>query len=294
VSFQEQISQFLFSGLTTGSIYALVALGFCIIHNATGIVNFTQVDFITLGGMVMYSLLRLLGFGQLAAFPLAVGAVALVGALVQRLTIQPSRSKEVIHLIFITIGVSIVLRGGIKQIWGKSSMALPHISGEEPLRLLGATVLPQSLWILGITLAVVGGLHLFFTRTLTGKAMRATASNPLASNLMGVEANRMVMLSFALSGTLGAVAGVLIVPITTLAYDVGIIIGLKGFAGAILGGYGNFFGAVLGGLLLGVLEALGAGLVSSAYKDVIAFVILLMVLFVRPAGILGRGEARRV
>lgn len=294
MSFWEQISQFLLSGLTTGSIYALVALGFCIIHNATGIVNFTQVDFITLGGMVMYSLLRVLGVGQLAAFPLAVGAVALVGALVQRLAIQPSRSKEVIHLIFITIGVSIVLRGGIKQLWGKSSMALPHFSGEEPLKVLGATILPQSLWILGITLVVVIGLHVFFTKTLTGKAMRATASNPLAANLMGVEANRMVMLSFALSGTLGAVAGVLIVPITTLAYDVGIIIGLKGFAGAILGGYGSFFGAVLGGLLLGVLESLGAGLVSSAYKDVIAFVILLLVLFVRPAGILGSREARRV
>ncbi len=290
----DQLLQFVLSGLTTGSIYALVALGFCIIHNATGIVNFTQVDFITLGGMVMYTLFRQAGLPQWTAFPSAVAAVALVGAMVQRLAIRPARSKEIIHLIFITIGISIVLRGGIKQIWGKASMALPPLSGEEPLRFLGATVLPQSLWIFLITLVVVVGLHLFFTRTTTGKAMRATASNPRAASLMGIDSNKMVMTSFLLSGALGAVAGILIVPITTLAYDVGIMIGLKGFAGAILGGYGSFFGAIVGGLCLGVLESLGAGIVSSDYKDAIAFVILIMVLFFKPSGILGKGESTRV
>ena len=290
----DQLLQFVLSGLTTGSIYALVALGFCIIHNATGIVNFTQVDFITLGGMVMYTLFRQVGVQQWIAFPLAVAAVGVVGAMVQRLAIRPARSKEVIHLIFITIGISIVLRGGIKQIWGKASMALPPLSGEEPLRFLGATVLPQSIWIFLISLAVVVALHLFFTRTTTGKAMRATASNPRAASLMGIDSNKMVMVSFLLSGALGAVAGILIVPITTLAYDVGIMIGLKGFAGAILGGYGSFFGAIVGGLCLGVLESLAAGIVSSDYKDAIAFVILIMVLFFKPSGILGKGESTRV
>jgi branched-chain amino acid transport system permease protein len=290
----DQLLQFVLSGLTTGSIYALVALGFCIIHNATGIVNFTQVDFITLGGMVMYTLFRQVGVQQWIAFPLAVAAVGVVGAMVQRLAIRPARSKEVIHLIFITIGISIVLRGGIKQIWGKASMALPPLSGEEPLRFLGATVLPQSIWIFLISLAVVVALHLFFTRTTTGKAMRATASNPRAASLMGIDSNKMVMVSFLLSGAIGAVAGILIVPITTLAYDVGIMIGLKGFAGAILGGYGSFFGAIVGGLCLGVLESLGAGIVSSDYKDAIAFVILIMVLFFKPSGILGKGESTRV
>lgn len=290
----DQLVQFVVSGLTTGSIYALVALGFCIIHNATGIVNFTQVDFITLGGMVMYTFFRQAGVNQWMAFPLAVASVGIVGAMVQKLAIRPARSKEVIHLIFITIGVSIVLRGGIKQIWGKASMALPPLSGEEPLRFLGATVLPQSIWILLITVAVVVTLHLFFTRTTTGKAMRATASNPRAASLMGIDSDKMVMTSFILSGSLGAVAGILIVPITTLAYDVGIMIGLKGFAGAILGGYGSFFGAIVGGLSLGVLESLGAGLVSSDYKDAIAFVILITVLFFKPSGILGKGESARV
>jgi len=290
----EQLSQFVFSGLTTGSIYALVALGFCIIHNATGIVNFTQVDFVTLGGMVMYTLLRVAGLPTPISFPLAVAVVTVVGGLVQRCAIRPARSREVIHLIFITIGVSIALRGGIKQIWGKSSMALPHFSSEEPVAVLGATILPQSVWIFLITVLVVFCLHLFFTRSLTGKAMRATAANHRAAQLMGIDVHRVVLMSFALSGALGAVAGILIVPITTLAYDIGIMIGLKGFAGAILGGYGNFFGAVIGGLLLGVLESMGAGLISSAYKDVFAFVILLLVLFLRPSGLLGKGDAQRV
>lgn len=294
MTFWEQLIQFIVSGVSTGSIYALVALGFCIIHNATGIVNFTQVDFITLGGMVMYTCLRHMGMGQWLAFLVAVAFVGAVGAMVQRLALRPARSKEVIHLIFITIGASIVLRGGIKQIWGKSSMALPPMSGEEPLKIFGATIIPQSLWILGITLAVVVLLHLFFTKTIQGKAMRATASNPRAAGLVGIEPQRMVLWSFILSGALGAVAGILIVPITTLAYDVGIIIGLKGFAAAILGGYGSFWGGILGGLTLGVLESLGAGLVSSDYKDAIAFVILVSVLFFKPSGLLGKGESLRV
>ncbi len=271
-----------------------MALGFCIIHNATGIVNFTQVDFVTLGGMMMYTFLRGMGLPTAVSFPLAVVAVAAIGGLVQRCAIRPARSKEIIILIFITIGLSIALRGGIKQVWGKSSMALPPFSGEEPIAFLGATIVPQALWIFSITVVVVFCLHFFFSRTLTGKAMRASAANVRAAHLMGIDVNRMIFLSFALSGTLGAVAGILIVPITTLSYDIGVIIGLKGFAGAILGGYGNFFGAVLGGLLLGVLESLGAGLVSSAYKDVFAFLILLLVLFVKPSGLLGRGEGERV
>jgi branched-chain amino acid transport system permease protein len=290
----DQLSQFIFAGLTTGSIYALVALGFCIIHNTTGIVNFTQVDFVTLGGMMMYTFLTGMGLPTVASFPLAVAAVTAIGGLVERLAIRPARSKDIIILIFITIGLSIALRGGIKQVWGKSSMALPSLSGEDPIAILGATVVPQALWIFLITVAVVLCLHFFFSRTLTGKAMRASAANVRAAHLMGIDVNRMIFLSFALSGTLGAVAGVLIVPITTLSYDIGVIIGLKGFAGAILGGYGNFFGAIVGGLLLGVLESLAAGIVSSAYKDVFAFLILLLVLFARPGGLLGRGAGERV
>jgi branched-chain amino acid transport system permease protein len=293
MSYETQLAQFIISGITTGSIYALIALGFCIIHNATGIVNFAQVDFVSLGGLMMYTLLLSLGLPLILAFALAVLSVTAVGALVERLAIRPARSRAIIVLIFITIGASIFMRGGFKVLWGKNQMALPHFSGESPLMVLGAAVLPQSLWILFITLAVVVLLHFFFTRTRIGKAIRATSYNPRAAALMGVNVNRMILLSFALSGALGAVAGIIIVPITTLSYEIGVMLGLKGFAAAVLGGYGNSIGAVIGGLLLGVLESLGAGLISSTYKDVMAFAILVTVLFVKPSGLLGYGESER-
>ncbi len=289
-----EIAQYTVSGLTTGAIYALVALGFCIIHNATGIVNFAQGDFVSLGGLMMYTFLVALGLPVLLSFPLAVASVALVGALLERLALRPARDKRVVILIFITIGASILMRGVFKQIWGKEALALPSLSGEYPLRLLGATFTPQNLWIVALTLAAIVALGYFFQRTTVGKAMRATAANPRAAVLMGIDTERMKLYSFGLSGFLGALAGVLITPIVTVSYGVGVMLGLKGFAAAVLGGYGSFVGAILGGLALGLLESLGAGLISSTYKDVIAFLVLLIVLFVMPSGLMGRGERSRV
>jgi branched-chain amino acid transport system permease protein len=290
----DHLAQFIVAGLTTGSIYALIALGFCIIHNATGIVNFTQGDFVSLGGLVIYSLLLSLKAPLILAFPLSVLAVTVVGALVERVAIRPARSRSIVILVFITIGVSIFLRGVFKILWGKNQMGLPPFSGDTPINFAGATLMPQNLWIFGITFLSVIGLQYFFSRTRLGKAMRAASCNPRAALLMGVNVNSMVMLSFAFSGALGAVAGIIIVPITTLSYDIGVMLGLKGFAAAVLGGYGSSLGAVVGGLLLGVLESVGAGVVSSTYKDVISFGILLLVLFVRPSGILGHGNTERL
>jgi branched-chain amino acid transport system permease protein len=290
----DQLTQFIVSGLTTGSIYALIALGFCIIHNAIGIVNFTQVDFVTLGGMMMYTFFQSMNFPMPVAFVLGVLAVTAVGAMVERFAIRPAKSRAVIVLIFITIGVSILMRGAFKIIWGTNQMALPSFSGDTPFLILRAAVLPQSLWILVITVIVVILLHFFFSSTRLGKAMRATSFNPKAAALMGVNVNRMILFSFALSGALGAVAGIIIVPITTLSYDIGVILGLKGFAAAVLGGYGNSIGAIIGGLSLGLLESFGAGLISSTYKDVIAFAILLLVLFMKPSGLLGYGEKEKI
>jgi branched-chain amino acid transport system permease protein len=182
----------------------------------------------------------------------------------------------------------------MEHVWGKSSLALPPLSQGEPLSFLGAAVLPQSLWILGLSLACVVLLRFYFLHTKPGKAMRAVADNARAAALAGIDVARMKTLAFALSGAVGALAGMLIIPIITLSYGVGVMIGLKGFAAAVLGSYGSFPGAVVGGLLLGVLESLGAGLISSAYKDVIAFVVLLLVLFLRPDGLLGRAAKGRV
>lgn len=290
----EHIAQYIVAGLTTGSIYALIALGFCVIHNATGIVNFTQVDFVSLGGLVAYSSLISLGFPMVGAFTLSVMVVTVVGAMVERLAVRPARSRPVIILIFITIGVSIFLRGVFKVIWGKNQMGMPHFSGETPITFMGATLLPQNIWIIVVTIFSVIGLSFFFNMTRTGKAMRAVSWNPRAASLMGIDVNFMVLLSFGLSGALGAIAGILIVPITTLSYDIGVMLGLKGFAAAVLGGYGNSMGAVVGGLTLGVLESVGAGTISSTYKDVIAFGVLLLVLFVKPTGILGQSDRERI
>jgi branched-chain amino acid transport system permease protein len=290
----QQIAQYIITGLTIGAIYAIVAIGFNIIHNATGIVNFAQCEFISLGGMFMYSLVVQLKVKLILSFFCSMAAVALIGALIERGPIRRTR-KEIIILIFLTIGISEILRGTAQQAWGTDNVGVPAFSGESPIHLPGgAIIVPQHIWVFAITVLVVLMLHYFFKKTLMGKAMRATAVNRKAAKLVGISANRMVLLSFAFSGALGAVAGMIIAPISTTSYDTGIMLGLKGFAAAILGGYGNFAGAIVGGTILGILESLGAGLISSQYKDAIAFFILLLVLFLKPAGILGYGESEKI
>jgi branched-chain amino acid transport system permease protein len=220
--------------------------------------------------------------------------VTLIGAAFERSAIRTARSQHVLVLIFITIGASIFVRGLALIVWGSDPFVLPPFSGNKPIHILRATIVPQNLWVLVITAVVVVTLYIFFKKSLTGKAMRAASCNRRAAALSGISVNRMVLLSFAMSGGLGAVAGIIIAPITTTSYDVGFLLGLKGFAAAVLGGYGSMLGAVLGGLLLGVTESLATGIVSSAYKNAVAFIILLLVLFIRPSGILGEPEAERV
>lgn len=280
--------QFCFSGLTSGAIYALIALGFCVVNNTMGIVNFVQVDFVSLGGMLMFSALLTFGLPMIPGLLLAVTGVALVAMLIERFGLRPARSDHPLVLIFLTIGLSIILRGVIKLIWGKNRMALPPLTPDNPVQILGATVLPQALWILLLTIIAIILLTWFFYRTPLGLSMRAVASNPTAAAVVGIPAGRIRLTSYAIAGALGGLAGVLVTPITTLNYDVGVLLGLKGFAAAILGGFGSFPGAILGGVGLGLLESLSAGYLSSAYKDVVAFVVLLLVLFVRPKGILGK------
>lgn len=288
------IPQFLVSGITNGSIYALIALGFCLIQNATGIVNFAQGDFVMLGAMITISLFQAAKLPLPLAFMIAILAVALVGVALQQGPIRHSRNPDILTLVMITIGASITFRGAGMLVWGKNSRILPALGGDTPLFFLDAAILPQTLWILGISLLVLGLLYIFFHRTLLGKAMRAAADNAYGAALIGISVRRLVALAFALSGALGALAGILITPITSMSYEGGLMLGLKGFAGAILGGYGSTLGAVVGGLLLGILESLGAGMISSSYKDAIAFVVLLGILFLRPAGLFGSAQVRRL
>ena len=284
--------QFVLAGLSSGAIYALIALGFGVVHNATGIVNFAQGDFAVLGAFLAYTVLVSWGLPYWLALLGAVLLASLVGLLLERLALAQARSREILILVFITVGASIFLRGLIKEIWGKRPFSLPPIATREIS--LGPFVLdPQYLWILGITLACFLGLHLFFRYTLWGKAMRAVAVDAEAAALMGVPVPLVVAASFALAGGLGGLAGVLVAPVWPLSFESGVHIGLKGFAAAVLGGYGNFGGALLGGLLLGLLEGVGGYFVSS-YKNIIAYAVLLLVLLIRPQGILSSEEGRRL
>ena len=285
--------QFLVTGITVGAIYALVALGFSIVFNASGVINFAQGEFVMIGGMSAVSLLAA-GAPMALALPGAVGIAALVGLAVEKLAVERVRRADVVTLIIITIGASIFLRGAAQLVWDKSVHRLPPLTGERPIALFGATIVPQSLWVIGVTVAIVAALTFFFHRTRAGKAMRAASHNRLAAELVGIDVRRVLFASFGLAAALGAVGGVLIAPIAFTAYDAGIMLGLKGFAAAMLGGLGSFPGAIAGGLTLGVLESAGAGYVSSAYKDAIAFVILLAVLLLRPDGLLGARRSERV
>jgi branched-chain amino acid transport system permease protein len=286
--------QYLITGLTLGSTYGLTALGFTIIFNTTGVINFAQGEFVMLGGMMSVFLISALGLSEPLAVLLAVLGATLVGALVERLAIRPVRDCPAINLIIITIGVSIFIRGLAMLVWGKDTHVLEPFSGHAPILFLGAAIMPQAVWVLGVSLVLLAGLKFFFSGTIHGKAMLACSFDAKAASLVGIGVQRMVLLSFMISALVGAVAGVILTPITMTSYDVGIMLGLKGFAACILGGLGNPFGAAAGGIILGILEALGAGFVSSGYKDALAFVILLVLLFVKPSGLFGRKDIKRV
>jgi branched-chain amino acid transport system permease protein len=285
-----QLLQYLLSGLTVGAIYALVALGFAIIYNASHVINFAQGEFVMIGGMAAAGFIDA-GLPLPFSILLSVGLAALVGLLLEKLAVEPAKGAPVVTLIIITIGASILLRGLAALVWDKKIHPLPAFSGEAPIVLGGATLLPQTLWVLGTTLATVAALWWFFNRTLTGKAILAVSYNRLAAQLMGISVRRVLLVSFGLSAALGALAGVLIAPISFTSWDVGVMLGLKGFAAAMLGGIGSGPGAVAGGLALGLIEALGAGYLSSAYKDVFAFVVLLAALVFLPNGLAGRRAA---
>lgn len=288
-----QFLQFLFSGLTVGATYALAALGFTLVYNASHVINFAQGEFIMLGGMLTVFFIAS-GLPMPLAVALAILVPAIVGVLLERFAIEPARNADVVALIIITIGASLVIRG-VVQIWlGKGTHALPPFSGDTPIDVLGATLPPQMLWVLGVTAAVVAALAYFFSRTLAGKAILATSYSPLAARLVGINTSWVLFVSYALAGALGAIGGILITPITLTSYDVGIMIGLKGFVAAVVGGLGSGVGAVAGGLFVGIVEAMAAGYLSSAYKDAVPFVLILLILFFRPRGLFGGKVTERV
>ena len=285
-----QIIQYVVYGITVGGIYALVALGFNIIYNATDVINFAQGEFVMLGAMVMIFLHTTLHLPLILAFFLSILIVTVVGVIFERLAINPAKNAPVITLIIITIGASIFLRGLALIAWKDESIPVPAFSSGEPVFILGASITQQRFWVLGVAAVSVLAVQFFYKYTYMGKAMRATAINRTAARLMGINVRVMVLLSFALSAAVGAGAGMVIAPITFASYDMGAMLGLKGFCAAVLGGLGNSLGAVIGGLIIGVVENLAVGFAPSGYsgyKDAIAFIILLVILFIKPSGLLG-------
>lgn len=321
-----QYVQLILDGLRGGAIYALIALGFVTIFNVTGIINFAQGGFVMLGAMLCVSFFDLSAFANLApALRLAVSAllailaVSLIGAMMERLTIFPARHSPALTLIIITVGVYTVMWGAALLVWGADPYQLPAFTtleqkdkifrfgqillNDKPSWIFASPTLPQgakfsgvmikaqSLWIWGTTSVVLGILAYFFERTLLGKAVRACAVNRRAAQLVGISPSRMSLLAFVLAAALGAIGGIVLAPATTPIYDMGLKPGLKGFVAAIVGGLVSFPGAVVGGILLGVLENLGAGITKAGLKDIFAFIVLILILLFRPHGIIGGGSS---
>ena len=289
-----QALQYLLSGITKGSIYAVVAIGFNLIYSATGVINFAQGEFVMLGGMVAVTLAHYVPLP--VAIAGAVAVVALVGCLLELALFRRLQRHSVLHLVIITIGLSIVIQEAALHLWDEKVRSLPYFSGNEvsSIRFLGAAISPQVLWVLGTVAVVVAGLHVFLRYTLRGRAMRACSSNPEAAMLAGINIPNMRTLSFGLSAALGALAGCVISPMTMTHYEMGAPLAIKGFAAAILGGLGNPMAAVAGGLIVGVLESASVSRLPAVYNDVAAFAVLLIVLFVRPHGLFGVPSAESV
>lgn len=288
-----ELLQFLIAGLKSGAIYSLVALGFTIVYAATGAINFAQGEFFMLGGMIGVAL-------SAAGLPLplavvgAVVATAAIGALFEALAVRPIASGDPLRIIMVTIGGSVVIRQIVLHAFGPDEAALGPFTAGPSIRLAGAAIERQTLWMWGLTGLAVVGLFLLYRKTLFGRALRATSLQRQAARLVGIDARSMVTYSFALAAAMGALAGLVVAPLTQTGFDVGAAIGVKGFAAAILGGLGNPVAAVGGGILLGLMESLTAGYLNPVYKDAVALVVLLGVLFIKPSGLLGGSSREKV
>ena len=286
--------QFLISGLKNGSIYALVALGFTIVYAATGVVNFAQGEFYMLGGMASAWVMTALHVPLAVAIAAGIALTVAVGLLMERAFLRPRRDAGPLVLIIITIGASLLLRSLARHAFGANELALPSFTSGPSLQFLGAAIERQALWVWGVTVVAVAALWFVYERTSLGRAMRACQVSHEAARLMGIDTAKVVMAAFGLAAALGAIAGIVVAPLTQTSFDVGARLGLKGFAAAILGGLGGFRSAVAGGHLLGVVESLSVAFISSTYKDAIALVLLLLVLFLRPQGLFGHAERVKV
>ena len=284
--------QTLVSGIGTGCIYGLIGIGFCVIYNASGIVNFAQGMFVMLGGMLTHAFLTRAGLPLPVAALLAIVVVALVGVLIERLVVRPlwRRNVTMFVMILATLAAQIVVERLTLMVAGDQPRTFAGISNAPPFKVGGVAISVQLLWVAAVSLLLVGALGLFFARTRTGRAMRACAINREAAALQGIPVARMLSFSFALSAALGAVAGILITPTQYTAFNVGVPFAIMGFIAAIVGGFGSAFGAFAGGIMLGVAQAGAIVIFGAGFKNVAALSILLVFLLVRPSGLFGKAH----
>ncbi|WP_102226807.1 branched-chain amino acid ABC transporter permease [Acidimangrovimonas sediminis] len=282
-----QLVQNLVNGIGLGLIYGLVGIGFCVIYNASGIVNFAQGVFVMLGGMICATLLARFGLPIWLAAILTVPIVALIGVVMEVAVVRPmwTRGASIFAIILATLASQMLLEQVTLLTLGDQPRTFNSFTPGGPLMVGGVAVPYQLFWVLGCGALMVGGLWLFFTRTRMGRALRACSQNAEAASLLGIPVRRMMMLSFALSAALGAIAGILITPSQITAYNIGTPFGVNGFIAAIIGGFGSAGGAVAGGLLLGVLQALAIAFLGASFKNVAALSVLLVVLLVFPQGV---------
>jgi branched-chain amino acid transport system permease protein len=286
--------QLILSGLAQGSIYALVALGMTVVFRATGVVNFAHGEFFMLGAFAVYVLVQIAGLPFAAAAPIAIALLFLTGKLVERLLVRSIALSPHIILAMMTVAVSYLFRGVARVLWGREVLPMPPVFSLPPLEFGELIVTSQDLIIGGITLALVAAFFVFFHRTKYGRIAQAASASPRGAALVGINVDRFSGNMWGVAAALGAIAGILVAPITLLYPDMGAQVLIRAFAAMTLGGFGNLGGAVLGGLLMGVLEQLAGGYVSSALIDIFAYLVIIAVLLARPQGLLGRAEVQRV
>jgi len=279
--------QLLVTGVTMGSIYALIALGYVTIYRTSRVVNLAQGAFVMFGAFFTFSFLSELGLPYWLSAVLGIVCVAVVGVAMYLLVIRPLIKVSLVSIILATIALSILFENLALVRYGGYGKTLPAFSGDQAVFVGGVAVFRQSLWVIGLMIVVLVGLYLLANYTRVGKQMTATANDPGAASLSGVNTGRMIVLAFVISAAVGALGGIAITPINQTSYLSGGIYALSGFVAAVLGGWGSSTGAVVGGLALGIIQSLVTGFLPAGYQDAIAYAILILVLYFRPSGLLG-------
>jgi branched-chain amino acid transport system permease protein len=283
--------QLVISGIVTGSIYALVGLGYVTIYRTSRVVNFAQGSFVMLGALITYSLLTEVGLPFWLAGILSVMVVVMMAVAMYFLFVAPIMKVSLVSMILVTIGVGLLLENLALVKWGGYGLGIPSFPGDRTLHFWKLTFEVQSIWVIGVALLLFLGLHLLSNRTRVGKQMTATASDPLSASLSGISTTRMIVLAFAISAAIGAIGGICVGSISAMSYASGGVLGLAGFIAAIVGGWGKSGGAVVGGLTVGLAESLASGILPGGYRSAVAYVLLIIILYLRPTGILGTGTA---